>query len=351
MEMVPLSPAPRRILIFKPSAIGDVVHTLPILGLLKRRWPEARISWLVTPVCAPLVEGHPLVDEVILFNRKRFGHAWRSPTAMTAFFRSLRLLREKQFDWVVDFQGLFRSGLMTLATGAPVRVGFDDAREGAPWFYTHAVSSGGWWHQHATGRYLHLAEALGCEMSPVEYEFAVDDADRAVAAKLVGHDRPYAVLIPGTHWLTKRWPVERFADVVAPLKQRFGLESIVAGSPDDAVLGNSIGGALNLCGRTTLRQTIALLEKASLVIANDSGPMHIASALGRPLVALFGPTNPILTGPYGRLDSVIRLGISCAPCYSRTCSHCSCLRWLQIEPVLKLAEKQMGRDHLRQNHF
>ena len=208
-------------------------------------------------------------------------------------------------------------------------------------FYTHAVSSGGWWNQHAIGRYLHLASALGCEMSPVEWQFAVDDADRAAVSSMIPAGR-YAVLIPGTNWATKRWPVEKFAKLVEPLRQRFGLHSIVIGGPGDTQLAAGIANATDLTGKTTLRQTIALLERADLVIAHDSGPMHIASAIGRPLVALFGPTSPLLTGPYGRPETVLRLDLPCSPCYSRTCSHQSCLQWLEIEPVLQLAERQMS---------
>ncbi|MGA2233189.1 MAG: glycosyltransferase family 9 protein, partial [Tepidisphaeraceae bacterium] len=236
-------------------------------------------------------------------------------------------------------------GWMTWATGAPVRIGFDDAREGAPLFYTHAVPSGGWWHQHAIGRYLHLACALGCDMGPVEFQFAFDDADRAAVADMLGGVQKYAVVIPGTNWATKRWPAEKFGQLVAPLKQRLGLDTVICGGPDDLAAAKEIGGAINLVGRTTLRQTIALLERADLVVANDSGPMHIASALGRPLVALFGPTSPVLTGPYGRLETVVRLDLPCSPCFSRSCSHQSCLRWLEIEPVLRLAEEQMSRRH------
>jgi heptosyltransferase-1 len=342
---VPLDPPPRRILIFKPSAIGDVVHTLPILNLLKRRWPDAKISWLITPVCAPLVQGHPQVDEVISFNRKRWGHLWRSPTATTAFIKFMMSLRNRHFDWVLDFQGLFRSGIMSWATGAPIRVGFDDAREGAPMFYTHAVPSGGWWNQHAIGRYLHLAAACGCEMGPVEYQFVVDDADRAAAASMVPNGTRFAILLPGTIWPTKHWPAEKFAQLVKPLKDRFKLESVILGGPADSAIAAKIAGAINLAGKTTLRQTIALIERAALVIANDSGPMHIACALNRPLVTLFGPTSPLLTGPYGRPDTVLRLDLPCSPCYSRTCSHQSCLKWLEIEPVLQLAEKQMAARH------
>jgi heptosyltransferase-1 len=149
------------------------------------------------------------------------------------------------------------------------------------------------------------------------------------------------VLLPTTHWETKRWPVEYFAALVKPLRERFGLRTVIAGDPTAANLW--FPDATNLGGKTTLRQLVALLERAALVIANDTGPMHIAAALGRPLVTMYGPTSPIQTGPYKRMESVIQLDIPCSPCFSRSCSHLSCMRWLTIEPVLQLAEKQLRK--------
>jgi lipopolysaccharide heptosyltransferase II len=194
--------------------------------------------------------------------------------------------------------------------------------------------------QHAIERYLTLAEALGCGRAPVEFRFATTDEDRAAMAALVPEGKRFAVLMPGTNWATKRWPVEHFAACVEPLRERYGLETIIAGSPADSPLAEKIPG-LNLCGKTTLRQLVALLERASLVIANDSGPMHVAAALGRPLVTPFGPTNPVRTGPYQRMDSVIRLDLACSPCYARQCSHLSCLKWLTSETVMTRAAGQM----------
>jgi ADP-heptose:LPS heptosyltransferase len=127
---------------------------------------------------------------------------------------------------------------------------------------------------------------------------------------------------------------------VEPLRQRFGLATVVAGGSDDVEMGNAIGG-VNLAGRTSLRQLVALIERAKVVIGNDSGPTHIAAALGKPLVAIFGPTNPVRTGPYRRDDAVLRIDIPCSPCYSRRCSHQSCLQWLGVEAVLELARQQM----------
>jgi heptosyltransferase-1 len=333
-------PTPHRILIIKPSSLGDVTHALPILHLLRRRYPEAKISWLVAPYCSGLLEGHADLDEVILFDRRRFGTAWKNPAAGLDLIRFKRDLRRRRFDWVIDLQGLFRSGWLAWFTRAPVRIGFANAREFAWLFYTHRIPIATM-EQHAVERYMRIALAAGCEDGPIEFPFVVGESDRAVVAGMSG-DEPFAVLLPGANWATKRWPIEKFAALVEPIRERFGLRCIVAGGPDTIELGKSIPGALSLAGRTNLPQLVALLEKSCLVIANDSGPMHIAAALGKPLVTIFGPTNPIRTGPYGRPESVVRVDIPCSPCYSRHCSHTSCLRWLGIEPVLATAAEQLA---------
>jgi heptosyltransferase-1 len=344
MPLVDFPSSPARILIIKPSAIGDIVHALPVLSLLRRRWPEAKISWIVTPTCSTLLEGHPLLDELIVFNRRRFGHAWRSPTAMYALWKAGYDLYRRRFDLVIDLQGLFRSGWLAWQTRAPIRIGYSMAREGGWAFYTHRVPNTPLSMQ-AVERYLAMAEALGLGREPVEFRFATNDADRAaVAAKLPAAvaSSPFAVLLPGTNWATKRWPVEHFAALVQPLREQFGLESLVAGGRDDIELAARIP-APSLAGETSLRELVALLERAALVVANDSGPMHIAAALGRPLVALYGPTSAERTGPHGRMDSVLSVDLPCAACYSRSCSHLSCMKWLTPESVLKLAEEQLRR--------
>jgi lipopolysaccharide heptosyltransferase I len=339
---------PRRILIIKPSAIGDVVHALPILNLLRRRWPDSKISWLVTPGCAGLLQGHPQLDEVIAFDRKLFGSTWKSFGAarkLTAFSLSLR---GRKFDLVVDLQGLFRSGLLAIQTGAPCRVGSTTAREFGWMFSTHLAPSR-WENHHAVERYLDVAEFLGLGRSPVEFIFPTDDTDRNFVRNLLPDEEPFAVLLPATHWQTKRWPIEHFAALVEPLRKRFGLKTVVTGGPADVSLASAIPGALNLAGKTNLRQLVALLERASLVIANDTGGMHIAAALNRPLVTMFGPTSPTQTGPYNRLDTVVQLDIPCSPCFSRTCSHQSCMRQLMVEPVLQLAATQLNEALMQNN--
>lgn len=333
--------APRNVLIIKPSAIGDVVHGLPILNLMRRAWPTARISWLVTPGCSGLLEGHPQLDEVILFDRGRYGGWWKSPSVAAEMRAFTRALRSRGFDLAVDLQGLLRSGWLGWKTRAPRRVGMAYAREGAWAFYTDRVPARAG-ERHAIERYLDVAESLGLGRGPVEFVFHVRPEERARVAHAVRPLGPYAVLLPGTNWETKRWPAERFASVARTLRDRHGLASVVAGAAGDQTLADVIRPDLSLCGQTNLRETTALLESASLVVANDTGPMHIAAALGRPLATMYGPTSPTRTGPYARHASVVRLDIPCAPCLSRTCSHRSCLRWLDEREVLAIAQAEMG---------
>jgi lipopolysaccharide heptosyltransferase I len=299
---------PRRILIIKPSALGDIVHALPILHLVRRRWPEAHIAWLVNPAFAGLLDGNPDLNEVIRFDRREHGSAF------------LWSLRRRRFDLTVDLQGLLRSGLLSWISGAKDRVGFANAREGAAWCYSQRVVVSDV-EQHALDRYLILSDAIGCGKEPVEFILprAALNANLLPAA-----DSPYAVLLPATNWATKRWPIEYFAALCEPLTKRFGLQTVVAGGTD----------AVEMAAKTSLPQLVTLLEGASVVIANDSGPMHIAAALDRPLVTMFGPTNPVRTGPFRRMETVVRLEIVCSPCYSRSCSHQSCLRWLTPEMVM-----------------
>ena len=333
---------PRRILLVKPSALGDVVHALPIVELLRARFPAASIAWLIAPPFAPIVAGHPCVDEVIAFDRRRFSRGTAGLLDAVGLGRSLA---DRGFDLAIDLQGLARSALLTYATNAPVRVGFAYAREGAPLAYTDRVAWRGTSERHAVERYLDVAEALGCGRGPIRYRFPVADADRDAVRAMTG-DAPFAVLLPGTNWETKKWPIAHYATLAARIDRELGLRVVVAGGKDVVALAQQmtaeVPGAIDLAARTTLPQLVALLGRASLVVANDSGPMHIASALGRPLVTIFGPTNAIRTGPHGRMDAVVRLNVICSPCYSRTCDHTSCMHWLTPDRVFPVVARALA---------
>lgn len=322
-------PDPKRILLIKPSALGDVVHAMPIAHLLKRRFPRSHLTWLIAPAWSQIAERHPDVDSVIHFDRKKTGDLKAIDKSSHSLLSLIDKLRRADFDLVVDLQGLVRSAFFGVMTGAPMRIGFAYARELAWLGYTHRVQSRGN-DRHAIERYLDVAEELGCDRGPVRFDFGIDDDDRHYVDELIGRETAPIVLLPGTNWKTKRWPVEYFDE----LARRFESNVFVAGANDVVEIAQKIR-ATSLAGKTTLMQLAELLRRAKLVISNDSGPMHIAAAVGAPLVSLFGPTNPVRTGPYLSNAKIVRLNLACMPCYARTCSHHSCLKQLSLDDVMK----------------
>lgn len=326
----------------KPSSLGDIVHALPVLDALNRTFPQAKIDWVVAKGFEALLDHHPMINRLWIIHKDRWKNL-RALSQTAAEIRSLfQALRMERFDLVLDLQGLLRSGLITNATKAPVRVGFAEAREGSRLFYTHTVKGGR--DIHAVDRYLKIASAIGCDTAPVVFPLPLLKDTDAVS-RIKAESDVYAILVPGARWATKRWPAERFAALAAALPVR----SIVIGSRADAETGllierHSQGKARSLAGETTLPELISLTRGARLVVTNDSGPMHIAAALGIPTIALFGPTNPVRTGPYGSSSLVLTPDLPCAPCYKKTCPSPQCLEGIGVDRVLE-AFHAMGTLH------
>ncbi len=323
---------PRRILIVKPTALGDVVQALPVAGLLKQRWPEAAIDWVIARPFASLLETHPHIDDIIPFDRNR---AAAPKVHAEATRRLVTDLRARRYDLAVDLQGLFRSGWLALRCGAARRVGFGYAREGAGVFYNDKVAARAG-SRNAAERYLDVAEHLGCDRSSASANITTTSQDERTVDSLLSplNGRPFVLLLPGTNWPTKRWPASKFASLAQELQTAKDVDMVVAGASDAAEAATRISG-LNLVDQTSVRELAVLMRRSSLVVANDSGPMHLAAALKRPLVALFGPTDPRLTGPHGSAGSVVRLDVPCTPCFSRACVHQTCMQLLEVEPVLQ----------------
>ncbi|HMQ14712.1 MAG TPA: lipopolysaccharide heptosyltransferase I [Phycisphaerae bacterium] len=332
-----------RILIIKPSSLGDVVHGLPVLAALRAAHPRAHVAWLVGKAFAPLLENHPLLDEIVIFDRKRLGRLWILPGAMADLLRLVSRLRRARFDIVVDLQGLVRSAFFAWACGAPQRIGFTAARELAWLFYTRRVACPAE-IEHAVERNLHLARALGWPAVSPRFPLAITEAERRAAQRSLadaGVGAPYVAVLPGARWPSKRWPPRRFAELMDRIQSSGGPTCVLLGAPDERPLVAEIVAACrtppaNLVGRTTLRELAAVLEGAQRVISQDSGPMHLAAALGRPLVALFGPTNPRRTGPYSASAQTVTHAVPCAPCYRRRCPlrHHDCLEKLAVQQVI-----------------
>lgn len=345
----------RRILIIKPSAVGDIARTLPVLTALRRRWPHAHIAWLVASHCAGILAGHPAIDEVISFDRKAYANLGRSLAITRAFGDFLHRLRQGSFDMVIDFQGLFRSGFFAAVTGAAVRIGRADGREMTGLFYTHraAVDER---RMHAFVLNCGMIAPLGLKVEPSPGDLYISPearsgARRALQEAGLAETTRYAVIAPGSNWQTKDWPAEKFGEVAAGLRQRFDLRSVVVGTGGQKAMADAIRRveptAIDLCGRSNLAELVAVIEEAVLLVANDSGPLHIADALDMPLVGVFGPTRPEVVGPFKRVDGVIRTDVPCLCCGIRKLARCPhghrCMDALSPDAVVDLAARQLQR--------
>lgn len=346
-SLTSISPDPRKILIVKPSALGDVVHSLPFLDSLKNRFPQAVIDWIVARSFHQVLEGHPMIRQLWIIDKDR----WKKPAHFADTLRSVtglaRSLRAREYDLVVDLQGLLRSGLMALSTGCRTRVGFSEAREGSSFCYTHRVMGG---HDiHAVDRYLEIADFLGCR--PREPRFPLPPLQQAVSTSRIMGCLPerYAVIAPSTGGAAKPWLPERFGEVAA----RLPFPSVVITSASHKeialrVVAASRGKAISLAGRTSIKELMAIIGGAAFLLSSDTGPMHIAAAMEIPVVALFGPTNPARTGPYGSRSTILSAGLSCSPCYRRKpCRDWRCMSAITVEQVLDAIGEEANRSPFR----
>jgi heptosyltransferase I len=317
-----------------------------VLRLLKLHWPESEIHWWIDSPLAPLLEGDPDLMGVVLFERRR----WASPAHWPEMWRSIRWMREQSFDLVIDLQCLARSAAFAWLANGKLLAGLDEIREGARGFYDLAARRATY-HTHAVDWYLEVLKLLKV---PVHWNFTWLPARPAVAAE-VRRKWPietarWLVLQPGARWLNKRWPVEYFAELVRQLPAAFPeFKFAILGGDSDRELGAAIAQAapqrcLDLTGKISLPEMVEWIRLSDLMISNDTGPMHVAAALGRPLVAIFGPTEPRRTGPYGHLASALQAGLPCVPCMESRCSYAKpveCLRMISPGAVLEQARLQL----------
>ncbi|MGB0714564.1 MAG: lipopolysaccharide heptosyltransferase II [Phycisphaerae bacterium] len=343
-----------RILLVKPSSLGDVLHGLPVLHFLRRRFPTSIIHWLVAKPLAPLIADQPGIDQLVMFDRKtlgRAGRSWQATGELSAFIKSLRRAR---YDLVIDLQGLFRSAFFTWISGAPVRIGFREAREGARWLYSHHIPVAED-SLHAVDRNCDVARLFEPAAAPARFDYRIEPESERVALDLIKgiglNQNAYIALVPGARWETKMWPPTSFAQVAIKLVERLGLRSILLGGPDDHercqhIERESDGAAVSLAGRTSLAGLAALIRHASCVVCHDSGAMHMAVAMEKPLVCIVGPTNPDRTGPYRRRADVVQKSLDCSPCYLRKLSQCgfehACMVDLEVDRVVEAAVERTG---------
>ena len=297
---------PRSVAIVMLSALGDAVHVLPVVNALKRHWPDARLTWLIQPVPHRLVEGHANVDEFILFHRRRGVRGARE------FIELRREVAGCRFDLVVNLQVYFKAGVITKFLDAPVKLGFDRKRaRDLNWLFTtdrippHAT-------QHVQDQYLEFVQHLGIDPRPVEWRIPITYGERqAQQAWLAQQERPACAVVVGTSKPEKNWAPDRYARLLEHIHHDFGLQPVIVGGPSAAErqLAEQVKALARAPVRDELgddvRRLVWLLDAARLVVSPDTGPLHVANALGRPLVGLYGYTNPRRYAPYGRPHAVV----------------------------------------------
>ncbi|MDA8162429.1 MAG: glycosyltransferase family 9 protein, partial [Desulfobacteraceae bacterium] len=278
-----------RILIVKLSAIGDVVQSLPVLASLRSAFPGAHIGWVVGDAASGLLLRHPMLDEVIVFPRKKLGALAASPLALPKFFTCavsfLRRLRVNDYDFVLDLQGLLKSGFITLFSRGRAKVGFSGGREASSLFLNTRLPAYDP-DEHAVTRYLKLASHIGARVDRPAFPTGIDDADREELHGLLEGlgliSRRIVCLIPGAAWGSKRWTSLGFAEVADYCSQHLGLSPVIVGGDADKdiawqIMSSASHPVFDLTGRTGLKSLAALFEVSTVVLSTDTGPMHLAA--------------------------------------------------------------------------
>lgn len=347
---------PASILIIKLSAIGDVVHTLPALEVLRKNFPYSHIDWIVEEEAFPIIQGHKDIDEILVSGRKR----WIDSLLRLKDIQGVRneakalikILRSRKYGLVIDFQGLFKSGIFACLTNGEHKVGMAGAREGAKFFFSEPPYPVNY-DQHAIDRYLEFCSHLGCRKMQWSGRIPYEDLHVRKVRKLLQSYRidHQAILTinPVARWETKLWSPNRFAVLADMVQRELGLRVIFTGSSDDIGYIESIRelmktNGINLAGQTSLKDLACLYDISMMLVTTDTGPMHIAAAMGCPVVALFGPTDPNRTGPYGNQHRVIRLGLECSPCFKKKCPNSKCMDNIEVSQVYKAVCEILVKD-------
>lgn len=322
-------------LIVKLSSIGDVVHAMPAVAALRRAFPTARLTWVVERVAAPLLLGAPGLDEVIVLDTRGWRRQWYRREVFRQAADCLARLRRHPVDVALDFQGLMKSAAVAWYSRARRRIGFaTDALREPPGrlAYTEQVTVSP--SEHVIRANLRLVEALGVA-PPETYEFwlpPLEDEAAYVAGQLSRHGITgrFALLNPGGGWVTKRWPAANFGHLAELLWRQHGLASVVTYGPGEASLVEQVQAVVReapvVSFPTNLREYLALAQRATVFVGGDTGPLHLAAAVGTPIVGLYGPTSAERNGPFAAADKVVGLDVACrTDCYRRTCQQHICM--------------------------
>jgi heptosyltransferase I len=342
-----------RILVVKLSAIGDIIHTLPAVAALRRAYPEAWLAWLAERAGAGLLRGNPDLDELISVDTR----GWRANWWVGArhVWYVTRHLRRAGFDLCIDFQGLFKSALFAYCSGAPRRLGFPRqmCREPLSAVFTNVHGPLVDPYLHAVDRSMELLKALGVATTERRFTIPLTEADEHFAERVwrdlgLRSEVPVVVLCPGAAWKTKQWGELNFARLNDALIRRFQVRTLLTWGPGEESLIQRVVRATAytpaIAPATTLLQLAALMARSRVFVGGDTGPLHLAAAVGMPTVALFGPSSPQRNGPYGAGHVILHRELPCSHCYKRSCNHWECLPGIEVDMVVNAVGSLLEKD-------
>ena len=340
------------ILIVKLSALGDIIHTLPSLTALRQLYPAAHITWVVEEAAADLVKNHPYLDAVLISRRK----SWNKGFRRGQFRRSweeirffIKTIRQRPYDLVIDFHGLFKSSIIVFLSGGKRKLGYDSLQELSGLFLNEKIPEE--MNKHAVERYLDFPRYLGAKIDRVQFVLPsnkeAEEKTRILMDKYNLEDKKFIAINPIAYWETKLWSNEKFAHLADLINNKLQMKVVLTGSekePIEKITSLMTTESINLGGATTLLDLASLYKKALIVITTDSGPMHLAAAVETPVIALFGPTDPARTGPYGAGHTIIRTDLPCSPCFLKKCSTKKCMEDIAIEHVFAVVKEKLTKE-------
>ena len=344
----------KSILVIKMSSLGDVIHALPSLYELRNLYPNAKIYWLVEPQFAAILPEKPYIDEKIIFYKNDLKN--KSFFEKISYLKALRKkLHSYNFDLVIDLQGLMKSTLIALLSGCNNRIGYAEMREGS-FLFTKAII-GSHVKDHVVERYLDVLRYLGADIREPKFPLPDFEHEEQTMKDLLakyGVTGTYAVFFPGTRWPTKEWPADNFAALAKKLAD-IGVFTVLAGAPAEEEKGKEItlltksDFVVDIIGKTSIVEIAGLIKNAALCLGGDTGPMHVAAAVGVPTISLFGPVSPDRTAAYGKKSVVIKTTASCAPCFKRICpKEFICMDLISVDSVYNVCERFLNeRDNER----
>jgi len=339
-----------KILIIQPSRMGDIIFALPAVNAIKKQYPHAHISWVVDERCVGILKGNNLIDDLIIFDRTKI--------SLPYIIKFYRQLRKNGYDLSIDFHGLFKSAFIVKLAGARFKLASSSTngmRE-LSWLFSKEIKPKSV-DTHCIERHLAVADYLGCPTENFEYGITVpqeeiDSLKKLLEKEQIDLNKKIVAIHPGGGWISRRWQTEKFAKLIDLIKEKYDVNVVLIGGKEggasekglneEIILQAKTKDIIDLTGKFQLRELMTFFKICNLFIANEAGPMHIATALNTNAIAILGPTNAKRTGPFRGNTVILQKKVKCQPCRNRQCTKVDCMKLICVEEVFDAVIKKLG---------